>query len=93
MTSTTKSISKSSTQLKMEVDAAINAVGQDIVELKDKLTPEHFVQEVIQQDRFAKVRGVVNALRARPYLTSALALGLGALISWRMSSQRKVRVY
>ncbi|RZA18167.1 MAG: hypothetical protein EOP10_21510 [Proteobacteria bacterium] len=81
MSSTTESTAKTTDQLKYEVDLALAQVGADLTELKDDLTPQNIMDEVIIQNRFPQLRAAVQYLYDNPYILVGAGLAAGALIA------------
>jgi ElaB/YqjD/DUF883 family membrane-anchored ribosome-binding protein len=81
MSSITESTTKSTDQLKYEVDLALSQVGEDLTELKHDLTPKNLVDEVLIHNRFPQLRASLDYLRDKPYLLIGVGLTAGALIA------------
>ncbi len=81
MSSITESTAKTTDQLKYEVDLALAQVGADLTELKEDLTPQNIVDEVIIQNRFPQLRTAIQYLQDNPYLLVGAGLAAGALIA------------
>jgi len=84
MSSITEATAKTSDELKQEVDAALAMVGDDLSELKEDLSPQHILNEVILQDKFAAVQKGFNYLLDRPLLLTGIGLVAGVVLSFTM---------
>lgn len=82
MSSTTDATAKTSDELKEEFDAALTMVSQDLSELKEDLTPEHIINEVILQDSLVTVQKSFKYLGERPFLLTGLGLVAGIALSF-----------
>ncbi len=91
MSSITESTAKTTDQLKYEVDLALAQVGADLTELKEDLTPQNIVDEVLIQNRFPQIRTAVQYLQDNPYLLVGVGLAAGALIA--LAAGRKNTVH